>query len=188
MNPNKLIIAINGKAQTGKDTICDFIINNYRAEKKSSITPILKIARDNGWDGVKDTKSRKFLSDLKRAFIDFNNLPNKYLIEECGKFLKSDNDIMFVHIRENDQITDFLANVKDSCQYCTLLVNNAKDDKPVMWGNVSDDYADNYLYDYIYYNAMKPLEEAERDFLEFFQKILQEKNITLEKKQGTTSR
>jgi hypothetical protein len=177
---NKIVIVINGKAQTGKDTLCDFVINHYHAEKRSSITPILKIAKDNGWDGVKDNKSRKFLSDLKRTFIDFNNLPNKYLIEECNQFLKSSNEIMFVHIRESDQINDFLVNVKDTCHCCTLLVSNSRDNKPVLWGNDSDDKADNYPYDYIYYN-IKPLEEAESDFLEFFQKLLQEKNMVLKK-------
>jgi hypothetical protein len=179
MNKQKIVIVINGKAQTGKDTLCDFVINYYHAEKRSSITPILKIARENGWDGVKDNKSRKFLSDLKRAFVDFNNLPNKYLLEECDQFLIGNNDILFVHIRESDQIKDFLANVKDSCHCCTLLVSNTRDDKSVLWGNDSDDNADNYPYDYIY-NNIKPLEEAKKDFMEFFQKILQEKNITLE--------
>jgi hypothetical protein len=177
MHANKIVIVINGKAETGKDTLCDFVINKYHAEKRSSITPILKIARENGWDGIKDNKSRKFLSDLKRTFIDFNNLPNKYLTEECDNFLKSNNDILFVHIRESDQIKDFLANVKDSCQCCTLLISNTMDDKPVLWGNDSDDNADNYPYDYIYYN-IKPLEEAEKDFLEFFKTILQDKNIS----------
>jgi hypothetical protein len=178
MNKQKIVIVINGKAQTGKDTLCDFVINHYHAEKRSSITPILKIARENGWDGVKNNKSRKFLSDLKRTFIDFNNLPNKYLLEECDKFLKSNNDILFVHIRESDQIKDFLANVKDGCQCCTLLVSNTMDDKSVLWGNDSDDNVDNYPYDYTYYN-IKPLEETERDFLEFFFFFLKDKNIVL---------
>ena len=88
VNMNKFVIVINGRAEVGKDTLCDFIIENYRAKKISAITPILKIAYANGWDGKKDAKSRKFLSDLKRIFIDFNDLPNNYLIQEQQIFCK----------------------------------------------------------------------------------------------------
>jgi hypothetical protein len=179
---NKIVIVINGKAEVGKDTLCDFVINHYFAEKISSITPILKIARDNGWNGTKNSKSRKFLSDLKRAFIDFNNLPNIYLVEECNRFLQSDNDILFVHIRESDQINEFLLNIKNTCVYCTLLINNMKKKKPVFWGNDSDDYVDNYRYSYTYYNIMT-LEKAEKDFLVFFQKILEDLGINPRKRE-----
>jgi hypothetical protein len=177
---NKIVIVINGKARVGKDTLCDFIIKNYYAEKISSITPILEIARNNGWNGVKDEKSRKFLSDLKRTFVNFNNLPNNYLVEEFNRFLISGNDILFVHIRESDQIEEFLLAI-GSCDSCTLLINSKINEKPVFWGNDSDDYVDNYRYSYIYNNVM-PLEEAEKDFLDFFNKMLKDKGLNFRKR------
>jgi hypothetical protein len=172
---------INGEAESGKDTLCDFIISSYYAEKITSITPILKIALDNGWDGTKDNKSRKLLSNLKRAFSDFNNLPNNYLINESNRFIESNNDILFVHIRESDQIEAFLANIRDACLCCTLLISKKRNNAS-SWGNDSDDCVDNYHYEYKYNND-KRLEEAEDDFLNFFQKLLQEKKINPRKRE-----
>lgn len=175
-NKNKLVIVINGKAEVGKDTLCDFIIKHYKARKISAITPILKIAYENGWDGKKDTKSRKFLSDLKRTFIDFSDLPNNYLVEEQRIFLQSDDDVLFVHIRESDQIEAFLNCIKNTCTVSTLLVNRGKSRKHVFYGNDSDDYVDNYRYDY-YYNNDFPFQEAEQGFLAYFEKILIDKEL-----------
>lgn len=173
---NKIMIVINGKAEAGKDTLCDFVIHHFYAQKISSITPILRIARENGWDGSKDNQSRKFLSDLKRAFVEYNNLPNIYLQEECEKFLKSDNDILFVHIREAGQIDEFVSKVRDTCICCTLLVSNQPNKEPVLFGNDSDDCVENYEYDYHYQN-IKPLEVAEKDFIDFFLAILADHDI-----------
>lgn len=172
---NKIVLVINGKAEVGKDTLCDYVIKNYYAEKRSSITPIVEIAMRNGWDGIKTNKSRKFLSDLKRAFIDFNNLPNEYLIEEHRKFLESSNNILFVHIRETDQIDEFLKSVEGTCRYTSLLICN-DEQSPISFGNNADDYVNNYSYEYVYHN-IKPLGEAEMDFIVFFQKIMKDKGV-----------
>ena len=181
---NKIVIVINGKAGVGKDTLCDFVIERYHAKKISSITPILKIAMDNGWDGTKDNKSRKFLSDLKRTFIDFNNLPYNYLIEEYKLFLQSDDDILFVHIRESDQIQEFISSIKNSCVCATLLISNINDGEPIVFGNDSDDCVDNFPYDFTYHNT-EPIEQAEQDFLAFFQELLDAKKITPREKPDT---
>lgn len=173
---NKIVVVINGKAEVGKDTLCDVIIKHYKAKKISAITPILKIAYENGWDGRKDNKSRKFLSDLKRTFIDFNDLPNTYLVKEQKEFLCSNDDILFVHIRESDQIDAFLDCIKGTCFTSTLLINNKKHRKPVFYGNDSDDYVDNYRYEY-QYNNIHSLEEAEQEFLAYFNKILIDKGL-----------
>ncbi len=180
MNKNKIVIVINGKGGVGKDTLCDIIIKHYKARKISSITPILKIARENGWDGTKTPKSRKFLSDLKRAFVEFNNLPNTYLVEEQKSFLKSDDDILFVHIRESDQISEFLDSIKGSCISTSLLIKRTNPDEPALLGNVSDDNVEDYTYEYTYNNT-KSIEEAEADFMNYFEYLIsditQKKNI-----------
>jgi len=173
---DKIVIVINGEAEVGKDTLCDFVISEFYAEKISSITPIVQIAKENGWDGTKDNKSRKFLSDLKRAFIDFNNLPTTYLCKEFERFLDGENDILFVHIRESDQISEFMDKIKNACACCSLLVSDRVYKKPACWGNESDDFVDSYGYDYRYQNR-KPLEDAREDFLEFFQGILDDKGV-----------
>lgn len=167
---NKTVVVINGKGGVGKDTLCDFIISRFKARKVSAITPIVKIALENGWNGEKNAKSRKFLSDLKRAFSEFNNLPNTYLLNELNNFLKSDDNILFVHIREKDQIEEFLNTAKNKCTAITLLIKNSSK-KEELIGNTSDDGVFDYNYDAVYDNC-KPLEIAEKDFVDFFVKLL----------------
>jgi len=178
----KIAIVINGKAGVGKDTLCDFVINNYYATKVSSITPIVKIAKDNGWDGIKDNKSRRFLSELKRVFSEYNNLPNMYLLGEIEDFLRSDNDIIFAQIREKDQIDDFIDRIKGMCACCTLLIKTSDINfNENMIGNDSDDSTHGYSYDYVYCND-KPLVCAEQDFISYFGELLANEGVNPRKR------
>lgn len=168
----KLVVIINGKGGVGKDTLCDFAGKYFKTKNVSAITPIKEIARQyGGWNGEKDSASRKFLADLKQLFVDYNDLPFKYLCDEYDVFMKSKAEIMFVHIREGKEIQKFKEWVKTPC--ITLLVERSKVGK-INWGNASDDNVNNYKYDYIYQNNKK-LSEAEKDFCEFLNEIL--KNV-----------
>ena len=163
----KIVIIINGRGGVGKDTLCDLAAKYFKVEKISEITPIKEIAQNYGWNGEKDSRSRKFLSDLKRVFIEYNDLPTQYLYEQYERFLKSDRQILFVHIREKEEIEKFKSMVKSRC--LTLLVEGQTDIKK--WGNASDDEVKNYNYDLCYKND-KPLDEAEKDFVDFLKKLL----------------
>lgn len=166
----KIVIIINGKGGVGKDTICEITSMFFCVKVVSAITPIKKIARLAGWNGEKDLKSRKFLSDLKKLLIDFNNLPNNYLEMEYKKFLEEDNDIMFVHIREGDQIDDFKKRVETKC--ITMLIESPQRSiSTTKFGNSSDDNVNEYYYDYRYLNC-KPLESLIDDFMSFFCPLL----------------
>lgn len=165
---NKLIIVINGSGGVGKDTICGIVGKHYKTMNVSSIDPIKKIAYENGWKGEKSAKARKFLAGLKQVFIDYNDLPQKYLMRCCREFWESDDEIMFVHIREPREIEKFKNNCSGEC--ATLLIrgrNNAKKN----WNNVADDYVENYNYDFCYENN-KRFKELESDFLKFFERML----------------
>ncbi|MDR0324952.1 MAG: hypothetical protein LBI19_02505 [Oscillospiraceae bacterium] len=155
----KIAIVINGKPGSGKDTLCDAAIQKYRARKISSIDPIAALARQGGWDGVKDAKSRKLLSDLKRVFAEFNDLSNQYVLREYQSFLESGDEILFIHIREQDQIEAFKAVAADRC--VTLLVRRPGTYGRV--GNSSDDEVDQFSYDVIFDND-QPQPEAEKAF------------------------
>lgn len=163
----KIVIIINGNGGVGKDTLCDFASLQYRVTNVSSVTPIKKIAEQYGWRGEKDARSRKFLADLKRAFTDYNDLPYKYLVREYEKFLHNSSQILFVHIREGEEIEKFKRYVELPC--ATLLIK--RDSISQNWGNTSDDNVENYKYDYIY-NNNKTLSEAPADFGKFLNKIL----------------
>lgn len=159
----KLVVVINGSGGVGKDTICELAGKHYKVMNISSIDPIKRIALENGWDGKKSERSRKFLADLKQLFVDFNDLPQKYLMEKYCEFLKSDREILFVHIREPREIARFKENIGESC--VTLLIRG-KSDSNRRWNNAADDEVENYEYDYYYVNS-KPLGEVEKDFLAF---------------------
>lgn len=67
------LIAISGKAQSGKDTIGSFLVNKYGFTRVASADSLKRIARNIfGWDSVKDEKGRKFLQDLAMAVRGYN--------------------------------------------------------------------------------------------------------------------
>ena len=163
----KAVIIINGNGGVGKDTLCEFAGAAYRTQNISSVTPIKEIASRYGWRGEKDSRSRRFLADLKRVFSEYNDLPCRYLEEEYRKFLESDAQLLFVHIREGEEIDKFKRHVDIPC--ITLLIRRGSAQQS--WGNASDDNVEKYAYDYCYYND-RELTEAKDDFVRFLQDIL----------------
>ena len=166
----KLVIVINGNGGSGKDTICNIVSKHFPTLVVSAISPVKEIAIKCGWNGEKDPKARKFLADLKRLLVEYNDLPTRYLLEQHEIFLNDEQyEFMFVHIREADQIDDFLNKIDG--RKITLLVR--RDNLPV-YNNFADDNVESYNYDYVYENNGS-LEKIEDDFMPFFQKIINEK-------------
>ena len=161
MDMKKLAIVINGAGGVGKDTLCDLAAKHFKVLNISSITPIKEIAAQCGWDGTKDDKARKFLSDLKRICVEYNDYPTVWAKAHYDGFLKSDDEIMFVHIREGGEIEKFVRATDGEAK--TLLVRGGERMKKEVYGNVSDDEVENYSYDY-YFTNDKTLEQAEKDF------------------------
>lgn len=166
----KLVIVINGCGGAGKDTLCEFAAKTFKTVNISSIDPIKKIAAENGWNGEKDLRSRKFLSDLKQLFTEYNDLPTVYAIEKLKAFAESENELFFVHIRESDQISHFISEAQAHVGVTplSLLVRSKRCESS--YGNASDDGVENYKYD-LYYDNDLPLEAAETDFTEFLKRI-----------------
>lgn len=165
----KAVVVINGKGGVGKDTLCAFAAQRYSVMNISAITPIKAMAEVIGWRGEKDNKSRALLSDLKQIAIRYNDYPNVYLNQEYQRFRAGSCQVLFVHIREKEQIEHFIATV--GCPVITLLVR--KTGGQAVYGNASDDGVESFSYDYVYCND-KPLEEAREDFLAFFARMLAE--------------
>ena len=164
----KLVVIINGNGGVGKDTLCDFAAEIFTVRNISAITPIKEIASQHGWQGEKDAKARKLLADLKAAFVAYNDLPFLYIQKEYQFFLKEkEENIMFVHIREAEEIDKVKQYVTIPC--VTLLITRDQG-KDQCWGNPSDDNVGNYNYDYRYRND-KDLEEAKEDFIGFLKNV-----------------
>lgn len=171
---DKLGIVINGRGGVGKDTLCDIAAKAYRTVNVSSITPIKKIARENGWNGEKTPEARRFLSELKRIFTEYNDLPNRYVLGEYDKFLRdTESELFFVHIREGEQIDRFMRASKcfEGGHCVTLLVTSQR--CPKGYGNASDDMVEEHAYDYTFAND-GTLEQTQTDFLAFLSALIAE--------------
>ena len=163
---SKTVVVINGKGGVGKDTVINAVKDQYVVYTASAIDPIKAVAAMLGWDMQKDLRSRKFLSDLKQLSIEYNDYPTKYLVDQFHDFEESDAQVMFIHIREPEEIDKFKAAV--DC--VTLLVRNPR--VRGNFGNRSDDDVENYQYDFVYDNVLQ-LDTMKADFLSFFEtKIL----------------
>lgn len=166
----KQIIIINGTGGSGKDTFVEFCSKYGKVVNFSSIDKVKEIARLVGWDGKKTEKDRKFLSDLKRLTTNYNDMAFNSIKDAVAKFEDSDNEILFIHIREPEEIqrAASIFNAK------TLLV------KRVGLSNIETNYSDanvdNYSYDFIIKNTT--LEELDSNALKFVSDI---KNIKLKK-------
>ncbi len=159
----KLAIVINGAGGVGKDTLCELAAKHFKIKNISSITPIKEIATLCGWDGTKDNKARKFLSDLKKLCVEYNDYPTLWAKAQYESFLDSDEEIMFVHIREPEEIQKFVNATGGVAK--TLLVRGGKRMSNEKYGNVSDDGVENYSYD-LYYLNENSLDVAEAEFVE----------------------
>lgn len=167
---NKVAIVINGSGGVGKDTLCDIAAKHFKVKNISSITPIKEIASKMGWDGSKDDRSRKFLADLKRLSVDYNNYPTAWALKEYESFLTSiDEEIMFVHIREGEEIKKFVEATGGEAK--TLLIRGGARMNKEVYGNSADDEVENYAYDYYFMND-KTLDLAETEFVALLKAIL----------------
>ena len=165
----KTVLVINGAGGVGKDTLCLMAAKKFKVENISSITPIKEVAAQMGWSGAKDDKSRKFLADLKQLSVEYNDYPTLWAAERYKEFLQSDNEVLFVHIREPEEIAKFVRATEGQAK--ALLIRGGARMKKRAYGNAADDCVENYNYDYYFVND-KTLDDAEAEFCKFIGEIL----------------
>ena len=110
----KTVIIINGAGGAGKDTLCAIAARHYAVTSVSAVDRIKEIARFGGWDGVKDERGRKLLSDIKLAFIAYNDLPFASLMEAYRAFCASQARVLLIHCREPKEIAKLQAAIPGS--------------------------------------------------------------------------
>lgn len=167
----KAVLVINGAGGVGKDTLCDISKKHFKIRNISTITPIKELAKMCGWDGSKDDRSRKFLADMKQLTVAYNDFPTNWAINIFREFMKNDEQILFVHIREPEEIAKFVKATEGFAK--ALLVRGGERMKKSHYGNAADDCVENYKYDYYFLND-KTLDEAEREFVKLLASILDE--------------
>ncbi len=166
---NKLVMVINGRGGVGKDALCNELTKQFKVINKSSVDPIKEIAANYGWQGEKTPKARKFLADLKQVFVEYNDLPTHFLLDQYKAFMASDVDVLCVHIREASEIEKFVAQIPTRC--ITMLIRRPDPNGVAPYGNAADDEVENYAYDYIFDNVL-PLEESGQAFCGMIREIM----------------
>lgn len=163
-----ICIVINGLPRSGKDSFVNFC-SEYLASKNissfniSSVDRVKMAAYTLGWDGTKDQKGRKFLSDLKDLSTVNYNGPLNYMkscIDENSK------DVYFFMIREPSEIHKFVKEYpKHSITVC-ITRNNLQE---------FDNHADQNVYEYdygVYIDNNKDIEDLQKEAIEFAEYIL----------------
>ena len=159
---NKKIVVINGTGGSGKDTFVSFCSEILKVTNVSAVDKVKQAAEILvGWNGQKDEPSRKLLSDLKRISIEYNDAPTKYIMSRADDFMHSDDDIMFIHIREPEEIEK----IKKQLSVKTLLISNPN--VKLITSNDSDGKVTEFQYDYYIDNAgtLEDLRKKAEDFL-----------------------
>lgn len=142
------IYIVNGMPTSGKTTFEQFSASYIGTEKCkiiSTIDCVKMVAKICGWKGEKDSKSRKFLSDLKDLLTNYNDLPFEYINKEINK--SAQDTTFFIDCREPDEIE----RLRDALKAKTILIRRS-DIENINWDNHADSEVLNYNYDYIVEN------------------------------------
>jgi len=162
----KNVFIINGTGGCGKDSIISFISEIEKVMNISSVDKVKEIATIAGWTGGKTEKDRKFLSDLKILFQNYNDLPFESMNYYYNKFLfEEDLKICFFHIREPDEIER--AKQEFNAQTILVINNNIKE----ITTNMADSNVYDYTYDIIIDNSgdLEDLKESAKTFLKWLE-------------------
>ena len=160
---DKKIIIINGTGGSGKDTFVSFCAEFAKVFNISTVDKVKEAAKILvGWNGEKDEIARKLLVDLKQLSIAYNDAPTKYIVDMAQQFQTSENNIMFVHIREAQEIDK----AKQLLNAKTLLITNPR--VKLITSNDSDGKVNEYQYDYYISNdgTLEDLKEKAKQFVE----------------------
>lgn len=166
---NRQVIIINGTGGSGKDTFIEFCSKYTAVKNFSSVDKVKEVAKLVGWDGGKTDKDRKFLSDLKRLTTEYNDMAFNSVKEAVKEFLQSNNELLFIHIREPEEIK----RASEAFNALTLLVK--REGLKNIDTNDSDKFVDDYPYDYIILNST--LEKLESDAFDFVKNVKERENL-----------
>ena len=156
----KIIAVLNGKPTSGKDTFAKCCGECIKTRHISSVGLVKKMALNIGWDGKKDEDGRLLLSNLKQTLGQYHDTIFKDLKERIMDWYASDDELLFIDIREPEEIERA---VKEFGAI-TVLVDR---DVPDVSSNDSDMFVFDYSYDYIIDNngTVENLETIAKTFV-----------------------
>lgn len=159
----KEIIILNGMCLSGKDSFVTFCNKYAKCKNISTVDKVKEAYALLGWDGDKSEQHRKALSDIKDIGTTNLDHPYTYIKSEIEKFYKSDEEIMFIHSREPDEIDRF----KKAFGCITILVENPQVKQ--VTSNHADRDVNLYQYDYTILNnsTLEDLDYQAMNFVKY---------------------
>ena len=165
----KKVVIINGSGGVGKDSFIDAIRKYATVVNYSSVEMIKWLARCAGWDGVKDDKGRKFLSDLKRVTTEYNDLSYRCTLEVAKAFVRESKDaeILFIHVREPEEIERIKTSIREMLNAFVVTLLITRESVSAIVSNASDKNVLSYNYDYCCKNdgSLDDLDATAKSFL-----------------------
>lgn len=152
------VVIVNGKPGVGKTTfekLAREILGEAFCESRSTVDKVKEIAAYIGWDGVKDLKSRKLLSDLKDICTEYNDMP----VTDITKWLdKWDEDFRYYGVESqphvffiDDREPGHIQRLKEKFNAITVLIRRPGDEDTET-SNHADEEVFDYNYDWTIYN------------------------------------
>ena len=170
---SKKVVIINGAKRAGKDS---FIEACRKLDEKvvsiSSIDQIKNIAcRYFGWDGVKDEKGRKLLSDLKDASSLYNEGPTNHIIDLVE--FSNKHDTIFVQVREPSEIIKLRGRLEHLGIFATTLIIRNEKTEQAANSNHADENVLKFPYRYEFENngSLADLEKGAKGFLTILESL-----------------
>ena len=161
------VFIINGFGGCGKTTFENMVMTYSKGQGHvTSMVEIVKYyAKQMGWDGTKEDRDRKFLSDLKLALAEWANIPMQYVINQVQLFEElNDTTYCFVDAREPKDIDKLKELLGKDFEVKTVLVDRNISRE---YGNIADDGVMNYKYDITIMNtgSLSDLEKCAKSFV-----------------------
>ena len=168
-----LIFIMNGSGGCGKDTFVDLCreYSVYCVRHCSTIEPIKAAAKMLGWNGQKDEKSRKFLSDLKDLCTITYNTSFNYIAEEIENASDDDIEYIFIDCREPEEIYKIV----HSFENVKTIYVDASARIPHITSNHADANTAQYPYDYYINNngTLDDLKKLTKEFIQMWDKEIE---------------
>lgn len=167
------LIIVNGMPTSGKSTFVEFCLEKLGpwGREISTVDFVKDIAKQAGWNGEKNLKNRKFLSDLKDLLTEWNDVPYKKIKEKYDNFnfeleqydVSNHKAFFFVHCREPQEIQKF----KDRLNAFTVLIRRESVESNKQ-SNHADSEVFNFNYDAVIDNNgdLRELKEKAFGFIE----------------------
>lgn len=138
----------SGVGRSGKDTFCEFVGKYIPTYKYSIIDLPKEAAKLLGWDGSKEEKDRKFLSDIMDLSTEYNDSPFRDVMSVVNDFKNNliEDEVLFIDMRDPKDI----ARAVKTFGAETILIRNPNVEK--IESNHADANVEDYEYDYIIEN------------------------------------